>query len=108
MAIHIGDFWQSKQDKNVIYHVEDYGFGLEEDQNMKNTMVVVCSKIHIRRGLTGRLVFPKPEKFLWYASVDDLKKRCKLLLSTKRIAKDTHKFKTDQDIIDYLIEKVSE
>lgn len=105
MAIHIGDFWQSKQNKNVIYHVDDYAFEINKYNNLTNSMMIILSKLCIVPDQDGRLFMPKPEQFARYAKPDDFKKECELILSAERIAKDK-RFKGDQDIIDYLIEKV--
>lgn len=107
MSIHIGDFWQSKQNKNVIYHVDNYAFEMNKYNNLTNSMMIILSKLCIAPNQDGGLFIPKPEQFARYARPDDLRQECKLILSAKRIAKDK-KFQNDKDIFDYLAKKVGE
>lgn len=106
MSIHIGDFWQNKQNKNVIYHVDNYAFEMSEYNDLTNSMMVICTKIYINSTRDEEPLLQE-DPFFIYAKPDDFKHKCELILSAKRITKD-RRFKTDQDIINYLIEKVGE
>ena len=103
MSIHIGDFWQSKQSKDVIYHVDNYAFKMGDA--LVNSIMVICTKIYISHTKNEESFIE--ELFPVYANEDDFKQECELILSAERITKDK-KFKSDKDIFDYLAKKVGE
>lgn len=107
MDVHIGDFWQSKNDSKVIYHVTNFSFRMGGLQSSKD-MLLICEEFHYMKMGDNPASVKNDSRFLSHITVDNFKLMNQCILSAERIMKDTQTFKTDKDILDYLTKKVEE
>ena len=105
MDVHIGDFWQNKNNPKEIYHVANFSFRIGGFQSSKD-MLLICEEFHYTKIGDHPASVKDDSRFLSHITVDDFKRMNRRILSAERIMKDAKVFKTNKDILDYLTKKV--